>query len=296
MPSLISVMMPCYNATKTLPLALASLVAQTYSNWECVLIDDGSTDRPVDVVLALNDPRVKLFRFERNMGRAVARQRALDLAQGAYLTMLDADDWIYPWKFERQLEIMETEPDLAVLSAGVAIVNGQNEIVGIRVRGSRDRAFTRYTALKEVMLPPIATQSAMIRMDLAKQTKYDPEFRLTEDTDYLIKILLHHPFAELNEVTYVYSELESVNKGKIVRELSYTRTLFLKYRHIFPRAVYVNIMILYLKDLVYRLAFAAGFGKRTIELRSPKPSLKAVEEFLTAKECICQARETLFGH
>ncbi len=94
MRPLVSVMMPCYNSAGTLPLALASLVAQTYENWECILVDDGSTDRPIDIVEQASDKRISFFRLDRNMGRGVAQQAALDYATGDYLCMLDADDWL----------------------------------------------------------------------------------------------------------------------------------------------------------------------------------------------------------
>ncbi len=118
---LVSVIMPCYNATSTLPMALASLLAQTYENWECVLVDDGSTDAPVAILERIDDPRIRYIRLPYNQGRGVARQIALDNVRGDLITMLDADDWIYPNKLEMQYLQMVANPHLALISTGMAI-------------------------------------------------------------------------------------------------------------------------------------------------------------------------------
>ena len=92
MSALVSVMMPVYNASASIPRALASLFAQSYEEWECIVVDDGSTDGSADVVTRCRDSRVRCVRLPENRGRAVARQTALDVANGRYLAFLDADD------------------------------------------------------------------------------------------------------------------------------------------------------------------------------------------------------------
>ena len=103
MDPLISIMTPFYNASRTLPDCLKSLKLQTYEHWECILVDDGSIDDPMDVINQYPDQRFKLIRLEKNMGRGVARQIALDNSQGDFLCFLDGDDWIYPHKLSDQL-------------------------------------------------------------------------------------------------------------------------------------------------------------------------------------------------
>ena len=138
---LVSVTIPYYNAAATLPEALASLVAQTYTHWECILIDDGSSDYAHTVVEQIADARCRTIRLPQNMGRGVARQVALDQARGELLCKLDADDWIYPAKIERQVAAMAALPDVALISTGIAVVDAKNDLVGVRARvPSRRRA------------------------------------------------------------------------------------------------------------------------------------------------------------
>ncbi len=104
----VSVIIPCYNQAKFLPKAIASLQAQTLEEWECIVVDDGSTDNTAEVAsnIALNDTRIRLIQ-KINGGSASARDLGLEHAQGEYIQFLDADDKIAPEKFERQVSIME---------------------------------------------------------------------------------------------------------------------------------------------------------------------------------------------
>ena len=108
--SLVSIMMPCFNGEQTLPMALASVRAQSHENWEAVVVDDGSTDGTCDALQGLGEPRLRLERFDTNRGRGAARQRCLEMARGERLTFLDADDWLSPNKLALQVALMREHP------------------------------------------------------------------------------------------------------------------------------------------------------------------------------------------
>ena len=112
MKPLVSVITPFYNAKDTLLYSLRSLLHQSYQNWECILIDDGSDDNPQSVLSRIHDSRILYHRFEKNRGRGAARQYALDQAKGDFLCFLDADDWMYPHKLESQINTMQDHPGL----------------------------------------------------------------------------------------------------------------------------------------------------------------------------------------
>ena len=102
--SLVSIIMTCYNGKSSLPMALASIICQTYENWELIFVDDGSSDGSSDLVQAFCDPRFKVFRLKENCGRGVAYQRALDEAKGNFIAILDDDDWWYSTKLQKQID------------------------------------------------------------------------------------------------------------------------------------------------------------------------------------------------
>lgn len=293
---LVSVMMPCYNSASTLPWALGSLLAQTYENWECVLVDDGSTDRPCEVVQQADDPRIRYIRLEENRGRAITRQVALDHAAGELLCMLDADDWLYPDRIAWQVEVMSCEPRLAVVSTGMAIVDPDNDIIGVRASGKRSssESATIMGPFEILTQPPVAHAPSMIRMKIAKQTPYDPRFLLSEDADFLIRALMDHYYAILPVVAYVYTEHASVTKDKVLQSHRYSRQIYWKHRHRFPVTSRVNMGKAVVKGAIYRAGFALGQGDRLIRRRSQAPSAQDIREFEVARQAVAVTVDCIF--
>lgn len=111
---LVSVITPAYNAERFIGETIESVLKQTYSKWEMIIVDDKSTDRTVEIVESYmeKDPRIKLIKLEKNSGSAIARNTAMDNAKGRYLAFLDSDDVWMEEKLERQLQFMK-ENDIA---------------------------------------------------------------------------------------------------------------------------------------------------------------------------------------
>ena len=109
-PNLVSVITPVYNASATLQRTIDSVKAQTYREWELILVDDASSDDSVRLAQAAidTDQRIRLITLNENRGAAVARNVALDAARGQYLAFLDADDAWDTTKLTKQLEFMRS--------------------------------------------------------------------------------------------------------------------------------------------------------------------------------------------
>lgn len=104
---LVSVIMPSYNTGSLIKESIQSVINQTYSNWELIIVDDCSSDNTMEVLGTINDPRIKIIRNEVNSGAAVSRNRALREARGRWIAFLDSDDLWMPDKLEKQLDFME---------------------------------------------------------------------------------------------------------------------------------------------------------------------------------------------
>ncbi len=108
MSDLVSIIMPSYNTTKYIAESIQSVLNQTYTNWELIIVDDCSTDNTDDVVKQfLADSRIKYLKNEKNSGAAISRNRALREAKGKWIAFLDSDDLWLPQKLEKQIEFME---------------------------------------------------------------------------------------------------------------------------------------------------------------------------------------------
>lgn len=108
MNELVSIIMPSYNTAKFISETIESVSAQTYPNWELIIVDDCSTDNTNEVVKSfLLDDRIKYIKNEKNSGAAVSRNRALREAKGKWVAFLDSDDLWLPEKLEKQIAFME---------------------------------------------------------------------------------------------------------------------------------------------------------------------------------------------
>jgi len=103
MPPTVSVVIPAYNRVETIARAVVSVRAQTFQDFEIVIVDDGSIDQTRDIVRQLDDERIRLISHEKNLGAAAARNTGMKSAVGKYIAWLDSDDEWFPKKLEQQL-------------------------------------------------------------------------------------------------------------------------------------------------------------------------------------------------
>jgi glycosyltransferase involved in cell wall biosynthesis len=279
----ISIVMPVFNATGTLPLALASLQAQTCDAWQCIIVDDGSTDNPEHIINAVGDPRVQCHRLDRNHGRGYARQYALEMAQGKYITFLDADDWLFPDKFQAQVELLEAEPDVAIVSTGMAIANTNDQLVGVRCS---DASTPVMRSMKNPGMPPLAFAPSMIIADLAKQTGFDTTFPIAEDADFLLRALLGKQFAVLPKPLYVYREQGSTTLNKVSSALDYCCRMFQKQLDQYPLDSAIEIVKARGKQMIYRSAATLGLWDHMIARRSRIPNDADYQQYQHAWQTI----------
>lgn len=136
---LVSVITPVYNAARWLPATLASVRTQTLTDWEHILVDDGSTDGSLEILetAAREDARFRVLRMERNSGPAVARNHALNAAQGRFIAILDADDLWVPEKLFCCVEFM-TERNYGFVYHDFWWISERGERVGRLIAGPEE--------------------------------------------------------------------------------------------------------------------------------------------------------------
>src|ERR1700761_448098 len=112
----ISVLMPAYNAEKYIGTAINSLLKQTFSSFELVIINDGSTDNTINIINAFNDKRIKLV-DQQNKGIAAALNHGLKIARAPYIARFDADDICMPERLEVQYNFLSMNPDYVIVGS-----------------------------------------------------------------------------------------------------------------------------------------------------------------------------------
>lgn len=195
----ISVITPSYNSEKTLPHTLNSVLAQTFPEWELLVVDDCSPDNANTLIetYAARDSRIRLIKLDENGGAAVARNTAIEQARGRYIAFLDSDDRWFPTKLEKQLRFMQ-ENDVAFSYTAYEKLDEQGDLAG--VVGVPERV--SYKDLLKVC--SIGCLTAMYDTESLGKV-YMPLIRKRQDLGLWLRILKQIPYAYgMNEVLAQY--------------------------------------------------------------------------------------------
>lgn len=170
---LISVILPAYNAERFLKEAIDSILAQTYTNFELIILNDGSTDRTEEIILSYDDPRIRYVKNETNLKLIKTLNKGIELAKGKYIARMDADDVALPDRFAKEVQFLIDNPEIDVVSAFPYNMNMNGEILG----KSSYFCVTRSLPCKYVSMfePPICHPISMLRTETIKRFKYSDE-------------------------------------------------------------------------------------------------------------------------
>lgn len=215
---LVSVIIPLYNRENTIQRAVDSVLNQTYSNIEVLVVDDGSTDNSVEMLKKYhNDNRVKIFCQESNQGANAARNRGIREAKGEYIAFHDSDDAWVPDKLEKQLKCMETENyDVCFSSFKRFFTNSSQIVPDISEQLSSTVVRERLKAGNVVGTPTL-----VIHRDVVKTVgMFDEEMPRLQDYEFAIRIAKKFDFGFVNEPLVIEYQTEgciSLNQESLHR-------------------------------------------------------------------------------
>lgn len=202
-PGRVSVVMPCYNAAQYLDDAINSLRAQTYSDFEVLAVDDGSTDETLARLdrQAVMDRRISYFK-QTNAGPSAARNTALRHVNGEYVCYLDADDVFLPEKIERQLRYLQAHPNVDLVYSDYYTGDAGLSLTALTaVRFPQTDDMLEAVAIRNYF-PPMVPLFRRKLMDAVGE--WDESFRMTEDWDYWIRAAKLGTFAYLPGPMVIY--------------------------------------------------------------------------------------------
>ncbi len=139
---LVSIIIPTFNSEKFIAETIQSIQAQTYTNWEVIIVDDGSSDKTISVIseIALLDKRIQFFQLEKNSGAGITRNLALSKAIGRYIAFLDSDDLWKPTKLEKQIKFM-TQNDLPFTFSFYDYIDEDGKPLNKRIEAPRNISY-----------------------------------------------------------------------------------------------------------------------------------------------------------
>jgi glycosyltransferase involved in cell wall biosynthesis len=198
----ISVIIPAYNAERTVGVAVDSVLAQTFGDFELIVIDDGSRDDTAEVAESRDDPRVSCVRTE-NGGVSVARNRGVARSCGAYVAFLDADDAWQPAKLDRQHALLKERPEVGLCFTATQFVDDKLQPTFLQPAPERND-WTEALLLEGNILPGSAS-SVLVRASVIEQSGgFDPRFSLCADWDMWLRMSVRSKVSLLDEPLVFY--------------------------------------------------------------------------------------------
>ncbi|ACU04230.1 glycosyltransferase family 2 protein [Pedobacter heparinus] len=207
--ALVSVIIPCYNHGRYLSKAIESVLAQTYTHFEIIVVDDGSGDNTKET--AQNYKEVKYI-YQMNQGLSAARNTGIDESTGEYLVFLDADDWLLKDALMINLNFIQASPQLAFVSGGFSFFFNKDQKMWDETSKVESNHYCHL--LQKNFIAMIAT--VMFRRWVFDSFRYDTTLKVCEDYDLYLKVARRHPVAHHTELIAVYFIHDSnVSKGSV---------------------------------------------------------------------------------
>lgn len=190
-----------HNVRPTFEQALKSVFAQTFQDWELLLVDDGSDDGSLDIALAVDDPRVRVISDGRNRGLVYRINQIAAEARGRYMARVDGDDIMHPERLARQVDYMESHPQTDCVFSPAYIIDGRGRLIG--ARGTAPLNPRPEVVLRRgLAIHPTALGHTQWFRDFP----YDPRFERAEDLELWCRTCRTSRFARLEEPLYYYRE------------------------------------------------------------------------------------------
>ncbi|MBX2862982.1 MAG: glycosyltransferase [Leptolyngbyaceae cyanobacterium MAG.088] len=199
--ALISVIVPVYNSEKTIVETLQSVINQTYTDFEIIVINDGSQDSTLDVLSTITDSRLQVFSYD-NAGVSVSRNRGVENASGEFIAFLDADDLWTPTKLESQLALLQSHTQAAVAYSWCDYIDDEGNF--LRKGGHANDAGNVYKRLLVGNFLECGSTSLVNRQVFESVGGFNSSLLTNEDWELWVRLARDYEFVVVPEVQVFY--------------------------------------------------------------------------------------------
>jgi glycosyltransferase involved in cell wall biosynthesis len=230
----VSVVIPTYNRADFLPQAVRSVLSQTFSDYELLILDDASTDRTQELRSGfLEDSRVRYVKHPKNIGITANRNYGLAIARGEYIAMLDSDDvWLDGSKLKRQVDILDNHEDCALVGTYARIIDKNGAAKGEIATHRNDTSIRR----NFLVTNQFVQSSVLIRKQVLEELGgYDTDFPLWEDYDLWLRIGRKYLVRNIGEMLTGYRDHDAnISKTSELKSLLSYRMIYQQHGKAYP--------------------------------------------------------------
>ena len=265
----ITVLMPVFNTEKYLKQAIDSILNQTFSDFEFLIVNDGSTDKSEEIILSYNDQRIKYLKNERNLGIVATMNKGLGYINSQYIVRMDADDISMPNRLEVQKKFMDANPQIGVCSSYYEFIGKKNELVKLYSQSDEIKAYLIFGS--QICHPAAIIRTALLkahnliyRSTYPHMEDYDLWYRMKDLTEFAnIKIpLLKYRISDQNVTIQNYDTLKERIKNiysKVLNDLGINPTneeLFYHIAHRYGNASTGSFDVIKYRNWLNKLVYA----------------------------------------
>lgn len=210
--ALVSVVIPAYNSEKTILGTINSVLNQTFSDFEIVVINDGSPDKTLSLLSTISDPRLKVFSYE-NGGLPVARNRGIRNATGEFIAFLDGDDLWTTDKLEAQLAALQNNPNAGVAYSWTQFIDENNNLLYLQ-----PPVYLQGDIYRELLISNFISSGSNImvrRHYIDRVGDFDPLLKVVADWDYYLRLSRECPFVLVPQYQVLYRKTFQSLSSKI---------------------------------------------------------------------------------
>jgi glycosyltransferase involved in cell wall biosynthesis len=254
---------PVYNARTHLESAIRSVLEQSFSDFELIISDDGSTDDSLDIIYSFQDPRIRVISDGINKGISVRLNEQINAAQGKYFARFDADDIMFSSRLTKQLNYLESNPQIDLVGSEAVIIDENNNISGYR--------FTRrFNSIEDMFRGNILIHpSVMGKTEWFRANKYKVDLNGAEDFDLWIRGYTKSNYAVIDEPLIFYRDSEKVMLETYKFRQCQLRKSLRQNKKIIGTVFYFGQVILsYMKTGVYVITTMLAIDRYIIKLRN----------------------------
>lgn len=286
---LVSVVMPVYNYETYVEEAIKSILNQTYSNFEFIIVDDASTDRSLEIIQRykkLYPEKIVVLRLTKNLncGGDRCANEGIKIARGKYIARMDADDIALPTRLEKQVNFLENNPDIFLAGSNAYVIDKEGMIIGEKTEPeSNEEIYNNYLTFHPLIHP-----SCMYRRKLSSKKNFQYEITYKSNNDYLTFFKLiceNYKFTNIKEKLLLYRIHEKSDTFRNVKMAFFTTlrirfSIILKYHYrptlkaIITNFAQIILVSLLPKELIVKLYFLfKGIAKTEKLVNLPTTSL-----------------------
>ncbi len=218
--------MPAYNTEKYIGEAIESILNQTFKDFEFIIVDDGSSDKTWEIIqeYARKDDRIVALRNKKNSKICITLNNGIVIAKGKYIARMDADDWSYPDRLEKQYKFMEENPEVAISGGTMEVCDEKMNVLNKRTYNLSDEEIRK----KLFRYSPFSHPLVIIRKNILDKTGfYNPELVYAEDYDLYFRIGMFSKFGNLKDTILRYRMMKNNSTSRKLKEME-SKTLTIR--------------------------------------------------------------------